>query len=307
MLGGINGMKRYAAIIMRFGVVLSIGVFLAIVRPEFLTMNNLVNVARQSSLLFLISVGLTITILGAGIDLSIGSVLTLSACILGSLLKTGSFFLAVLAGLAVGACCGFVNGALVALIGLPPFMATYGMLWIAQGLAIMVIKSEIIFGFPESFRIFGAGYLIGIPVPIIIAVVIFGVLYFILIYTVLGRDIYSVGASMEVAKLSGIPVKRTQIITYTLSGFLNGCAAIVYVSRMNSVEGGVGESLLLPALAAVAIGGTSLFGGEGGIGNTIIGAIIMSLVINGMNLIGMTSNWQSFAIGSIVLFSVVTD
>jgi ribose transport system permease protein len=292
---------------MRLGIVLGIGVFLTIVRPEFLTMNNLINVARQSSLLFLVSVGLTITILGAGIDLSFGSVLTLSACILGTLLKTDSFFLAILAGLAVGACCGFVNGALVAFIGLPPFMATYGMLWIAQGLAIMFTKSEIIYGFPDNFRIFGVGYLIGIPVPIIIAIILFGVLYFMLIHTVLGRHIYSVGANLQVARLSGIPVKRTQIITYTLSGFLSACAGIVYVSRMNAVEPAIGDSLLLPALGAVAIGGVSLFGGEGGIGNTFMGAIIMSFVINGMNLIGMTSNWQSFTIGAMVVFSVLID
>jgi ribose transport system permease protein len=135
----------------------------------------------------------------------------------------------------------------------------------------------------------------------------FGVLYLLLTYTTLGRNIYSIGANMDVARISGIRVRRTLLIVYTVSGFFAAFAGMVYISRINAVEAGIGETLLLPALAAVCIGGTSLFGGEGSIGGTILGAIIMSLVINGMNMLGMTSFWQSFAVGTIVIFSVLID
>jgi ribose transport system permease protein len=216
-------------------------------------------------------------------------------------------FLGILVGLAIGAGCGFMNGAMVAFIGLPSFMATYGMLWIAQGLALMFMKAEIIYGFPKAFRFFGAGGFIGIPAPILLMFLAFGVLYLLLTYTTLGRNIYSIGANMDVARISGIRVRRTLLIVYTVSGFLAAFAGMVYISRINAVEAGIGETLLLPALAAVCIGGTSLFGGEGSIGGTILGAIIMSLVINGMNMLGMTSFWQSFAVGTIVIFSVLID
>jgi ribose transport system permease protein len=190
---------------------------------------------------------------------------------------------------------------------LPSFMATYGMLWIAQGLALMFMKAEIIYGFPKAFRFFGAGGFMGIPAPILLMFLAFGILYLMLTYTTLGRNIYSIGANMDVARISGIRVRRTLLIVYTVSGFFAAFAGVIYISRINAVEAGIGEPLLLPALAAVCIGGTSLFGGEGSIGGTILGAIIMSLVINGMNMLGMTSFWQSFAVGTIVIFSVLID
>ena len=169
------------------------------------------------------------------------------------------------------------------------------------------MKAQIIWGFPKAFRIFGAGYVGAIPVPIILMTIVFGILYFMLNYTTLGREIYAIGANEDVARLSGIRVRRNKLFVYALSGFLSAFAGMVYVSRINAVEAGMGEPLLLPALAAVCIGGTSLFGGEGGIGGTILGAIIMTLITNGMNLLGVTSFWQPFAIGAIVIFSVLID
>jgi ribose transport system permease protein len=300
-------LKRYLSFFMRLAAVLSIAVFLAIVRPEFLSLNNIVNVLRQSSLLFILASGLTVVILTGGIDLSIGAVLALSACVMGTILKTDGMLLGILVGLVIGAGCGFMNGAMVAFIGLPSFMATYGMLWIAQGLALMFMKAEIIYGFPKAFRFFGAGGFLGIPAPIFFMFLAFGILYLLLTYTTVGRNIYSIGANMDVARISGIRVKRTLLIVYTVSGFFSAFAGMIYISRINAVEAGIGEPLLLPPLAAVCIGGTSLFGGEGSIGGTILGAIIMSLVINGMNMLGMTSFWQSFAVGTIVIFSVLID
>lgn len=299
--------KRYAALLLRLSTLIVISVFLSVVRPEFLTFGNIINVLRQSSLLFLLAAGLTVVVLTEGIDLSIGSILALSACIMGTLLKTHGLFLAISVGLLIGAGCGLLNGVMVAFIGLPAFIATYGMLWIAKGLAVIFMKAEIIWGFPKAFRFFGAGNVSGIPTPIIIMLLVMGILYYLLNYTNLGRYIYSIGANNTAARFSGIPVNRTLLITYTLSGVLCAVAGILYVSRINAVEAGIGDTMLLPALAAVTIGGTSLFGGEGGIGGTLLGAIIMSVIINGMNLMDVVSHWQNFAVGAIVIVSVLVD
>jgi ribose transport system permease protein len=299
--------RQYAALLLRFSTLIVICVFLSIFRPEFLTYDNIINVLRQSSLLFMLAAGLTVVVLTEGIDLSIGSILALSACVMGTLLKTHGLFLGISVGLLIGATCGLLNGVMVALIGLPSFIATYGMLWIAKGLAVIFMKAEIIWGFPKSFRFFGAGNVFGIPTPIITMLVVVGILFFVLKYTNLGRYIYSIGANHTSARFSGIPINRTLLIAYTLSGVLCAVAGILYVSRINAVEAGIGDTLLLPSLAAVTIGGTSLFGGEGGIGGTLLGAIIMSVIINGMNLMDVVSHWQNFAVGAIVVISVLVD
>jgi ribose transport system permease protein len=299
--------KQYAALFLRLSTLIAISAFLSVTRPEFLTIDNIINVLRQSSLLFLLAAGLTVVVLTEGIDLSIGAILALSACVMGTLLKTHGIFLSISVGLLIGAGCGLVNGVLVALVGLPSFIATYGMLWIAKGLAVIFMNAEIIWGFPKAFRFFGAGNVFGIPTPIIIMLLVGGILFYMLKYTNLGRYIYSIGANNTVARFSGIPVNRTMIIAYVISGVLCAVAGVLYISRINAVEAGIGDTLLLPALAVVTIGGTSLFGGEGGIGGTLLGAIIMSVIMNGMNLLEVVSFWQNFAVGAIVIIAVFVD
>jgi len=282
-------------------------ILLGLARPEFLTMNNFINVLRQSSLIFLLASGLTVVVLSEGIDLSVGQVLALSACIMGWLLKSESMAVAILAGLVIGAACGLANGVLIAYLGLPAFVVTYGMMWITQGFALLFMKAEIIYGFPKAFRFFGATNLMGIPVPVIFMFILGGILYLMLNYTNFGRYVYNVGANYEAARFSGVPIRKIQIMAYTLCGFLAAFAGIFYISRINAVEAGIGDPLLLPCLAAITIGGTSLYGGEGGVGGTILGAIIMSLIINGMNLLSIDSYWHQFVIGAIVIISVWVD
>ncbi len=299
--------KQYLALMMRLGVMVVIAIVLGLARPEFLSVNNIINVLRQSSLIFLLASGLTVVVLAEGIDLSVGQVLALSACIMGWLLKSEPMAIAILAGLAIGAACGFVNGVLIAYIRLPAFVVTYGMMWIAQGFAMLFMKAEIIYGFPKAFRFFGATNLLGVPVPVIFMFLLCGILYLLLNYTTFGRYIYNVGANYEAARFSGVPIRKVQILAYTLCGLLSAFAGIFYVSRINAVEAGIGDPLLLPCLAAITIGGTSLYGGEGGVGGTILGAIIMSLIINGMNLLSIDSYWHQFVIGAIVIISVWVD
>ena len=299
--------KQYMALMMRLGAMIVIAILLGLARPEFLAMKNFINVLRQSSLIFLLASGLTVVVLSEGIDLSVGQVLALSACIMGWLLKSEPMVVAILAGLVIGAACGLVNGVLIAYIGLPAFVVTYGMMWIAQGFALLFMKAEIIYGFPKAFRFFGATNLIGIPVPVLFMFILGGILYLLLKYTNFGRYVYNIGANYEAARFSGVPIRKIQIMAYTLCGFLAAFAGIFYVSRINAVEAGIGDPLLLPCLAAITIGGTSLYGGEGGIGGTILGAIIMSLIINGMNLLSIDSYWHQFVIGAIVIISVWLD
>jgi ribose transport system permease protein len=273
----------------------------------FLTWSNLINVLRQASLQFLMSAGMTIVVLTAGIDLSIGAALGLSACISASLISNGHVGLGIASALMAGTACGIINGVIVTIARIPPFIATYGMLWIAFGLGYVFMKGEVIYGLPEGFRFIGAGFVGFLPVPVIVAAVLLVVLHFVLHKTVLGRSIYAIGGNPDAARLSGMPVTRRLITVYALSGFLAGFAALVVIARVNAADSGLGEDLLLPAIAAVCLGGTSLFGGVGGIMGTAVGSLILALIVNGMNLLGIQTFWQSGVMGAIILISVLVD
>jgi ribose transport system permease protein len=280
---------------------------LSILSPYFLTWTNLINVLRQASLQFMMSAGLTIVVLTAGIDLSVGAVLGLSACIAASLITGGFTILGIAAGLFAGLACGLVNGALVTVGRIPPFIATYGMLWIAFGLGYVFMKGEVINGLPEGFRFIGAGFVWRIPVPVIVAAALLAALQFLLHKTILGRAIYAIGGNPDAARLSGMPVTRRMITVYGLSGLLSGFAALVVIARINAADSSLGEDLLLPAIAAVCVGGTSLFGGVGGIMGTAVGSVILALIINGVNLLGVQTFWQNAVLGTIILISVLAD
>jgi ribose transport system permease protein len=282
-------------------------VVLSILTPYFLTWTNFINVLRQASLQFMMSAGLTIVVLTAGIDLSIGAVLGLSACIAASLITGGFMILGIAAALFAGLACGLVNGVLVTVGRIPPFIATYGTLWIAFGLGYVFMKGEVIYGLPEGFRFIGAGFVWGIPVPVIVAVALLAALHFLLQKTVLGRAIYAIGGNPDAARLSGMPVTRRLITVYGLSGLLSGFAALVAIARINAADSSVGEDLLLPAIAAVCLGGTSLFGGVGGIMGTAVGSVILALIVNGINLLGVQTFWQNAVMGTIILISVLVD
>jgi len=283
-------------------------VVLTLTSPVFLTGTNALNVLRVASLLVILGIGETVVILTAGIDLSIGSVLTLSSVIAATALKADvPLSLALASGLAVGAGLGLLNGLMVAVVKLPAFIATYGMMWVATGFAVVILKGHVIYGFRENFRYLGIGNLMGVPMPIIIMVLLWIPAYLLLRRTTFGRSIYAVGANQETARLSGIKKDQTLILAYTLSGLLAGAAGLLYVARLNASEAGIGTNMLLPAIAAVVIGGTSLFGGEGGIVGTLIGALIMTIVQNGMNLLGVESVWQGVVLGALIAVAVLLD
>lgn len=281
---------------------------LSLSSEAFLTSNNVLNVLRQTALLFLLASGLTIVILTAGLDLSVGANIGLSACLAATIIKsTGSISLALLVGMGSGFLIGLINGGLIAFLRIPPFIATYGMLWILHGVTYWFMGGETIHGFPAEFRAIGSGYLWGIPIPVflMLAFLLVGMIF--LQRTRWGQDIYSVGANREAARLSGIPVNSRLVLAYVMSGLMAGLASLIFLARLNSAEGDIGEAMTLPAIAAVLIGGTSLFGGVGTITGTLIGALILTLVLNGMNLLSINASWQPLVTGVIVIAAVYFD
>ncbi|WP_342050061.1 MULTISPECIES: ABC transporter permease [unclassified Cupriavidus] len=281
---------------------------LAVASDAFLTTGNLINVLRQASLLFLLASGLTLVILTGGLDLSVGANVAMSACLAASVIKgTGSPLLGVAVGLGCGTLIGLANGLLVAKLRIPPFIANYGMLWVLHGLTYWFMAGETIHGFPPEFRAIGSGYLWGVPIPVFLMLAFLFVGIAVAQKTTFGQEIYAIGANPVAARLSGVPVSRRLILVYVISGAMAGLASLVFLARLNSAEGDIGEALTLPAIAAVLIGGTSLFGGVGRVSGTLIGAIILTLVLNGMNLLTISANWQPLVTGVIVVLAVFFD
>lgn len=294
-------------VVSRLVVIVALFALLASVSPHFATLDNLAIVLRQAALQFLIAAGLTLVIITGGIDLSIGAVLGLAACVGAAVIAGGHLGFGIAAALAVGLACGAANGFMVAYVRIPAFIATYGMLWIAHGLGYVFMKGEVIHGFPPAFRSLGAGFLGPVPVPVIVMLIMIGVLYVVLRTTRFGRYLYAIGGNANAARLSGLSVRRTLVGAYAMSGLLAAFAGLVVIARTNAADSGTGEELLLPAIAAVCLGGTSLFGGHGGIVGTAVGALILALIVNGMNLLGVATFWQALVMGVIVIVAVMAD
>jgi len=292
----------------RLMAVIALCIALSLLSDAFLTLGNIVNVLRQAALIFLRASGLTLVILAAGLDLSVGANVGLSACLAGSVMQaSGSPLLGAVVGLGSGCAIGLGNGLLVTALRLPPFIATYGTLWVIHGFTYWFMAGATIHGFPPAFRALGSGYWLSVPIPVYIMFVFLALGIGFARYTTWGQEIYAIGANPVAARLSGIPVNRRLVLVYTVSGAMAGLASLIFLARLNSAEGDIGEPLTLPAIAAVLIGGTSLFGGIGTVWGTLVGALILTLVLNGMNLLAIDANWQPLVTGVIVIFAVSLD
>ncbi len=292
----------------RLAAALALCAVLALATDAFLSTNNLLNVLRQASLLFLLASGLTLVILTAGLDLSVGANIGLSACMAATVMKqTGSPLLGAAVGVGCGLTVGLGNGLMVALMRIPPFIATYGMLWVVHGVTYWFMAGTTIYGFPAEFRALGSGHFLGVPIPVYLMFVFLTLGAFFAARTTYGQEIYAIGANREAARLSGIPIAKRLILVYAVSGAMAGLASLVFLARLNSAEGDIGEAFTLPAIAAVLIGGTSLFGGVGTVSGTLVGALILTLVLNGMNLLTIDANWQPLLTGTIVILAVFFD
>jgi ribose transport system permease protein len=284
--------------------------FLSFASPYFLTTANALGVARAFSLTAIAAIGQTMVIITGGIDLSVGSVLALSGLSTGLLLADGwPLVPSIIAGLGVGVIFGFCNGLLVTRVGLPPFIATLGMLSIGRGLVYVLTK-----GYPvtvprgeDLLLQVGQGYVGIVPVPVIIMLGITVVATAFLGKTTLGRYIYAVGGNQEAARLAGINVNRVKLFVYTTSGFLAAVSGIILLSRLVSAQPSAGLGFELPVIAASIIGGTSLLGGEGTVLGAVLGAAIIGVLENGMVLLGVNTYAQQAVTGAVVLLAVALD
>lgn len=296
------------AIVVRLGLIAGIGLLMASVSPGVITADNFLNILRQASLLFLVASGLTLVIIGGGLDLSVGANLTLCACLAAATIKsTGQPAAGVVVALGCGALVGLANGVLIDRLKIPAFLATFGMLWVAQGIAYWFMAGQVVYGFPPAFRFVGSGFWLGVPAPIWVMLVTSACGLIFLSRTTIGREVYLMGANEAAAVLSGIPVGQRRILLYVVSGLMAGLSALIYVARLNAAEPGIGEPLLLPAIAAVLVGGTSLVGGSGGLFGTLLGAIILTLIVNALNLLNISATWHPFVTGAIVLAAMLGD
>lgn len=306
-------MSKSKGLVQKLGPLLGLLLIIIIISfmsPSFLTATNIFNVLRQVSISALIAFGMTFVILTGGIDLSVGSTLALTGAISAGLLAGGMDpFLAMLIGLLLGAVLGAVNGFIIAKGKVAPFIATLATMTIYRGLTLVYTDGKPVSGLGDSlaFQMFGKGYFLGIPVPVITMLIAFLVLYFILRKTTFGRRVYAIGGNKEASRLSGINVDRITIAVYSLTGMLAALSALILTSRLNSAQPTAGQSYELDAIAAVVLGGTSLTGGRGWIFGTLVGALIIGVLNNGLNLIGVSSFFQQVVKGVVILIAVLID
>ena len=280
----------------------------SIASPAFLTTANLENVLEQTARNAILAVGLTCVILTGGIDLSVGSVLALAGISAGIAMDHGVWVpAAVMIALAVGALAGLVNGVLTAVAGLPPFIATLGMMSSARGLALMVSAGQPISGFSPALVALWEGRPFGLPAPLLITGLIYLTFWWLLERTAFGLHVYALGGNPQAAWLAGVNTKRTTIAVYAISGALAGLSAILLTARLNTAQPTAGAVAELEAIAATVIGGTSLSGGEGRILGTLVGALIMGVLMNGLNLLDVSTYAQKVIIGVVIVAAVGVD
>ncbi len=304
----LDALKRRGRELGTLGGLLALGLLLTALTPHFLTVSNLLNVMEQTSINAVIAVGMTFVILSGGIDLSVGSLVALSGVVLATVLQAGAPLpVALLAGLLAGALCGLLNGSLVTLGRLPPFIATLGMMSVARGAALLFTDGRPVSGFPPGFRSLATGRVLLVPVPVLVTLAVYVLAHLVLTRTRFGRYVYAIGGNEEATRLSGVSVRFHKTMVYALSGLVSGLAAAILTARLNSAQPIAGIMYELDAIAATVIGGTSLLGGQGRVTGTLVGALIMGVLRNGLNLLGISSFLQQVVIGLVIVGAVLLD
>ncbi len=289
-------------------VLVVICILFAILTPNFLTQNNLVNVVRQASINIVLASGMTFVILTGGIDLSVGSVLAFTAVIAVVVsLIPGLEWAAIPAALLAGLLVGVLTGMMIAYVGLPPFIVTLGTFTAIRGAAYLAAGGTTVINSKMAFAWIGNGYVGPVPWLVIIALLTIAVSAFVLRRTILGVHIYAVGGNPQAARLTGIPVAFVLIFTYGVSGLLAGLGGIMSASRLYSAQGQLGIGYELDAIAAVILGGTSFTGGIGTVFGTLIGALIIAVLNNGLTLMNVSFYWQLVIKGAVIILAVMLD
>ena len=275
--------------------------------PRFGTESNLINLLRQAFLLALVATGVSLSMLVAGLDLSIGAVAALSSCLAATLIVHGHVALGILSGLAVGALGGLMNGVMIAKLKLPFFIMTFSMMFIVRGLALTYTQGTSIHGFPASFTWLGKSFVGPVPMPVVVGAAVLGLLHLVLTKTTFGRITYAVGANAEAARFSGLAADRNIIHVYALSGLLASLSGLIYIARLNAADADLGMMWPLEGIAVAVIGGIAFSGGEGNILGLVLGGIVMAVVGNCVNLLGLPARFQDFFIGFVIILAVLID
>lgn len=300
----INQINVYRSVM----ILLIICIVAAILSPNFLSVTNLFNVVKQITVAGIVGCGMTFVILTGGIDLSVGSILGLSGVMAaGVLASTGNVVLAILTALGIGLVCGIVNGFWVAQCGIPPFIATLGMMTLLRGCVLVYTKGSPISIKSDVYKFIGKGSVLGVPFPIILLIVLYLIAHFVLSQTGYGRSVYAFGGNREAARLSGISTKKTEWLVYTINGLMCGIAAVVLTARLGSAQSTTGEGIEMDAIAAVILGGTSLSGGTGFVLPTVVGAMIMGIIDNILTLMNVNPHATSIVKGAVILIAVLVD
>jgi ribose transport system permease protein len=301
----IEGFKRYGI----YAVLALLVVFFSIMSDTFLVPNNLFNVARQVSMLGIAAVGMAFVLLLGGIDLSIGSQITLVNIVAAYLMVNSGWnpIIASIVAILMSTTIGLFNGWIIANLKMPPIIVTLSMLIMIEGVAYVISKGLPIFGFPESFSYLGQGYIGVIPIPVIIMIIILLIGMYILNYSYFGRYFYAVGGNEEASNLSGINVKRVKYLVYSFSGLFAGIAGIVMLSRTNSGQVLSGKGFELDVLTACVLGGVSVTGGYGRISNVVAGVLILGVLSNGLVLMNVSQFTQMIIKGAVLMLAVAFD
>jgi ribose transport system permease protein len=280
---------------------------LTLVSPVFLTPINLFNVALQASVVAILAFGQTFVILSAGIDLSVGSVLALTGAVMAMQTGQNGVLVGILVGLLAGAVLGALNGLFVTRARVAPFIATLAMLAIARGLTYIYTQGSPIRVDQPAFNVFGQGTVGAVPVPVVIMLAVFVICLVVLTQTRFGRYVFAIGSNPEVTRLAGVPIDRYVVAVYAISGLLAALGGLILTGRLAAADPNAATGYELDVIAAVVIGGTSLFGGRGGVFGTLIGALIIAVVGNGMVLLNVNPFWTQAVKGAIILIAVLPD
>lgn len=282
--------------------------FFAFSEKSFLKINNIFNILRQVSIVGVCAVGMTFVILTGGMDLSVGSVIGVSAVSASLIMASGIHpIVAVVVSLAIGALVGFINAFFINKVEIAPIIMTLGMMTILRGVAYIISGGLPVYGVPEAFTFIGQGYITVIPVPVLFMVIAFAVGYFTLNKTVFGRSVYGIGGNQEASRLSGVNVKKVIYKVYMLAGMLYAIAGLILLARVNSGQPKAGDGYEMDVITACVLGGISVSGGEGRMSGVIIGVLLMGTLANGMVILNVPEFWQWVVKGSVLILAVSID
>jgi ribose transport system permease protein len=275
---------------------------------DFLTVSNALNILMQGTVLLLVSFGMGLTILSGGVDLSIGAVLGLAGVVQGIIMRAEMGLLAaLLAGLALAASIGLINGLFVGRFGLPPFIVTFSTMSMAHGMALVISKEGSVWGIDQRIRWIADGNILSLPVPLVFAIV-FSVFFWLLMkYTSYGFGLYALGGNEEAARYSGVPVVAYRTMAYVISGVMAGVASMMLIARMNSALPTAGLGYEWDAIAVAVVGGLIFGTGRGGIPGIVAGAALISVVRNGLNLVGVGIYLQVVVVGLIIVLAYLVE